>query len=71
MTTVESRVEIDEVTFNRLNNESDLIDKYGKQTATNSCFPPNAYGYYGSRIIEEDDRYYLFWKRGKDKRNDG
>ena len=62
---VESRKEIDQMTFERLSKEPEIIDIYGEQAAINSCFHPDAgYGYYGSRILyDEDGRYYIIWKR--------
>lgn len=63
---VESRAEITKEAYEKLENNPSLIDKYGRTVATNSCFHPCGYGYYGSRILydDSDNRYYLIWKRG-------
>lgn len=63
---VESKYEITKTMYNELVKDKKALDKCGKIVATNSCFKPKIYGYYGCRIEAEEDRYYLIWKHRKE-----
>lgn len=68
---VETVQEIDNVTYNKLLNNYDRLQKFGKELAKSSFFKPNMYGYYGCELFHDvsNDKYYISWKRNKEPFN--
>lgn len=65
--------ELDKTTFNKLKNNNYLLEMFGYKVATNSCFKPFEYGYFGSRLLydNENNKYYLVWKYNEERKIDG
>lgn len=55
--------EINFETYLKLSEDEELLNNFGYKVACNSMFKPYSYGYFGSRLRMENNKYYLIWRR--------